>query len=440
MNANEVFGILKKHILADGLPMIMDMKRSTGSWIVDQRDGERYLDMFTMYASASVGYNHPHIVANKDMLADVAVNKPTVSDIYNVHYGRFIDTFSRVGIPDYLPNAFFISGGALAVENALKTAFDWKVRKNLARGLGEKGHQVIHFREAFHGRSGYTMSLTNTDPVKTMYFPKFDWPRIDNPKLRYPLTAENIAATIEAEDMAILQIKDAIAANPDDIAAIIIEPIQGEGGDNHFRNEFFTRLREICDEEDIIFIMDEVQTGVGITGKFWCHQHYDARPDIISFGKKAQVCGMLAGNRIREVEDNVFEKSSRINSTFGGNLVDMVRFRLILEVIEQEQLVEHAAAMGNILLRELEDLQAEFPEIISGARGTGLFAAFDMPNHEIRNKLRTEMIKEHVIILGCGDHSIRFRPHLNVTAEEIRTATSKLQSCVERLSVTEKAG
>lgn len=230
MNANEVFLTLEKHILADGLPMVMDMKNSMGSWIVDERDGKRYLDMFTMYASASIGYNHPYILEHRDLLADVAVNKPTISDIYNVHYAHFIEQFSAYGIPGYLPNAFFIAGGAMAVENALKTAFDWKVRRNMERGIEGKGQQVIHFRQAFHGRSGYTMSLTNTDPVKTMYFPKFDWPRIVNPKLEFPLTPDSLERTKSVEREAIRQIKEAIAANPNDIAAIIIEPIQGEAG------------------------------------------------------------------------------------------------------------------------------------------------------------------------------------------------------------------
>jgi L-lysine 6-transaminase len=205
--------------------------------------------------------------------------------------------YSRVAIPDYLPHAFFISGGALAVENALKTAFDWKVRKNFAKGYStERGHQIMHFREAFHGRSGYTLSMTNTaDPRKTQYFPKFDWPRVLNPKVTFPLDEENLAQVKQAEETSINQIKQAIKDNPDDIAAIIIEPIQGEGGDNHFRPEFFAALRTIADENDILLIFDEVQTGVGVTGKMWAYQHYGVEPDIVSFGKKTVQIGIIAG-------------------------------------------------------------------------------------------------------------------------------------------------
>ncbi len=237
------------------------------------------------------------------------------------------------------------------MENALKTAFDWKVRKNLAAGKGEKGTQIIHFREAFHGRTGYTLSLTNTaDPRKYMYFAKFDWPRIINPKLRFPVTEAVLQRVVAEEAQAIAEIEKAVRDNPDDIAALIIEPIQGEGGDNHFRPEFFHALRRLADEHDFMFIVDEVQTGLGATGRMWAIEHMGVKPDIIAFGKKAQVCGIIVGDRIDEVADNVFDVSSRINSTWGGNLVDMVRSQRYLEIIEAEDLVKNAQGMGELLL------------------------------------------------------------------------------------------
>src|SRR6185295_7194805 len=153
----------------------------------------------------------------------------------------------------------------VAVENALKAAMDWKVRKNIARGRGEYGTEIIHFKRAFHGRTGYTMSLTNTDPRKTDYFAKFTWPRIDNPSLDFSLPAEQRnKAVLEKERLAEKQIRDVLAEKRDHVAAIIIEPIQSEGGDNHFRGEFLRKLRLICDEEDLLLIFDEVQTGMGI--------------------------------------------------------------------------------------------------------------------------------------------------------------------------------
>ena len=423
IDSKNVKATLSKHILADGFDPVMDMEKSHGPWLVDERDGTEYLDMFSMFASGAVGYNHPDIVAKRDRLVISAQNKPTLSDIYNVYYAEFLDTFSKIAIPDYLPHTFFIEGGALAVENALKVAFDWKVRKNISNGKGEKGSRIIHFNQAFHGRTGYTLSLTNTtDPRKTMYFPMFNWPRIDNPKLSFPITDAVLEAVQKKEKQAMNQIKSSLQDHPHDIAAIIIEPIQGEGGDNHFRDEFMTSLRQICDENEMMFIMDEVQTGVGITGKWWAHEHFTSKPDIIAFGKKAQVCGMLSSNRVDEVKQNVFSESSRINSTFGGNLTDMVRFQLILEIITDENLLENAKKMGDILLTGLQDLAVEFPAFVTNARGLGLFAAFDLPSPTERDRLISKLIENKLMILPSGDQSVRFRPHLNVIEEDLSLA------------------
>jgi L-lysine 6-transaminase len=295
------------------------------------------------------------------------------------------------------------------------------VRKNFAKGIKEeKGHQVIHFKDAFHGRTGYTMSLTNTDPTKTNYYPKFNWPRIENPKVTFPVE-KHIGEIEEAEKRAVAAIEKAIADNPDDIAAIIIEPIQGEGGDNHFRKEFFQELRRIADEKEVILIFDEVQTGVGMTGKMWAFQNYGVKPDIIAFGKKAQVCGIAASDRINEV-DSVFKVSSRINSTWGGSIVDMHRAKRLMEVIEEEKLVDNAAKMGEVLQKGLLDLQSRYPNRISNVRGLGLFCAFDLSDSEQRNCFLNGCMDNELIALKCGKKTIRFRPPLNVTEEEIGKA------------------
>ena len=437
---NDVKEILAKNILADGFEPIIDLRKSHNSWLVDSRDGAEYLDMFSMYASGSVGYNHPLILAEKDTLAEVSLFKPTLSDVYSTYYADFLKTFNAIAIPDYLKNAFFIEGGSLAVENALKAAFDWKTRKNIEKGLGDKINlKIIHFNQAFHGRSGYTLSLTNTsDPRKTMYFPKFDWPRIDNPYLSFPITDKVIANVEEKENFAISQIKEAIKVNPHSIAGLIIEPIQGEGGDHHFRSEFFKQLKDISINNDFLLIFDEVQTGVGITGKMWAHEHFVIddeiiKPDIISFGKKAQVCGMLAGDRLLEVEKNVFKESSRINSTFGGNLVDMVRFKIILEIIKKESLLLNAEKNGNYLLDKIKFLENSFPGFVSNSRGCGLFAAFDLPSSTERDRVVSRSYKNKLLILSSGDSSIRFRPHLTVTVEEIDTATDILYRSIKEI-------
>ena len=421
MNKSDIRKTIAESILADGMSPIIDLEKSHGSWLVDKVSGKEYLDLFSMFASLSVGYNHPYVLEQSERLRIAAINKPTNSDVYSQEMAEFMHTFKRVAQPDYLPHTFFIEGGGLAVENALKVAFDWKRRKNLAKGISAKGEKVIHFKQCFHGRTGYTMSLTDSpDKRKTMYFPKFDWPRVTNPKIIFPLE-NNLDQVVAAEKQSLQEIKDAIAANPDNIASIILEPIQGEGGDNHFRLEFMSALREIADENEIMLIHDEVQTGIGVTGKMWAHQHFgsSARPDIISFGKKTQVCGIAVSNRVDEVEGNVFQESSRINSTWGGSLVDMVRLTIYLELIEKENLVEKAAETGTYLLENINSLQSEFPSLVSNARGQGLYCAFDLPSSEQRDKLADLLIEEGSILLGSGNYSIRFRPHLNVTRSDI---------------------
>ena len=417
----DVHSTLAKHMLADGLDLVFDLSRSQGSYVYDSRSGRRFLDFFSFFATQPVGINHPkmHELAFRERLASVAIHNPSNSDVYTIEMAQFVETFDRVGIPEELPHLFMVAGGGVAVENALKTAFDWKVRKNLERGKGEKGQQIIHFREAFHGRTGYTLSLTNTaDPRKIMYFPKFDWPRIVNPKIRFPLE-DHLEELQKQEQKAVEEIEKAVASNPDDIAGLIIETIQGEGGDNHFRPEFFKKLRGLADEHEFLFILDEVQTGVGLTGKMWAYQHYDVKPDILAFGKKTQVCGILAGPRIDEVEKNVFRESSRINSTWGGNLVDMVRFGRYLEIIEAEGLVENARETGGHLLRELSRVGSDHPEQVENVRGRGLMCAFDLADGETRDRFRKLAFENGMLVLGCGSRSIRFRPSLSVKTEEI---------------------
>jgi L-lysine 6-transaminase len=418
--AKKVHEVISKNMLADGFKIVLDLKNSKRNKLVDEKTGETYIDFFTFFASSPLGFNHPYLNSEevREILGYAAVNKPSNSDIYTTYMAEFVQTFAKIAKPDYMKYLFYVSGGALAVENGLKAAFDWKVQKNFEKGINEeKGFQVIHFKEAFHGRSGYTLSLTNTDPVKIKFFPKFDWPRIINPKITFPLE-NNIENVIELEKKAIQEIKFAIKENTDDIAVILIEPIQAEGGDNFFRKEFFEELRAIADANDILLMFDEVQTGFGLTGKFWAYEHF-VKPDIIAFGKKAQVCGIMVSERIDEVKDNCFKVSGRINSTWGGNFVDMVRSKYIMEVIEKDNLVKNAAERGDYLLKQLNEIRAQFPQLVNNVRGLGLMCSFDMPSTELRDEFRTICEKEKLLILGCGEKSIRFRPPLNITNDEL---------------------
>lgn len=435
METKQIHNYLHQYLQKASFDLVLDLEKSTPSHIYDSKHNRYFLDMFTFFATMPLGMNQPALKDERfiEELKKVALNKPSNTDFFTSELADFIQTFERVALPPWGRYLFFIEGGALAVENALKIAFDWKVRKNLKKGYTtEKGQQVIHFREAFHGRSGYTLSLTNTDVNKIQYFPKFNWPRIVNPKLKFPVTNEVLEEVEKLEREAIEQIKQSIQENNDDIACLIIEPIQGEGGDNHFRKEFFLKLRELCDENEILLIFDEVQTGVGLTGKMWAYEHF-VQPDIIAFGKKLQTGGVICSNRIDDVEEHVFRKTGRINSTWGGNLMDFVRAKKYLEIIESDKLVENSERMGKYLLDSLQKLQKEFPELISNSRGRGLMCAIDLTNKNFRDEFRRKLFQNGMVILGCGEKSIRFRPRLSVTKDNIDEAMEIIRKTLKEM-------
>lgn len=421
--ANQVHSTLRKHMLADGFDMVLDLHGSTGSYMTDAATGDKFLDLFTCFASMPIGMNHPKLTDPEFIyyLGMVALNKPSNSDLYTEEMAAFVDTFFKIAVPKHFKYSFYVEGGALANENAIKAAFDWKVRKNFAKGYQhERGHGVMHFLQAFHGRSGYTMTLTNTDEKKVKYYPKFNnWPRVLNPAMRFPLTPENVEHTLKLEQQSLAEMKQAFFEHKDHISCMILEPIQGEGGDNHFRPEYLQAVRQLCDENEALLIFDEVQTGVGITGTWWVHEQLGVQPDIMTFGKKMQVCGLLAGSKLDEVQDNVFHVPSRINSTWGGNLVDMVRVARYLQIIQEENMVQNAASVGAYLVQQISAMADEFPNLVTNPRGRGLFAAFDLPTAEQRDEFRRICYDHKVILLACGVHSIRFRPPLNLTKDQV---------------------
>ena len=432
---SRVLNALAEHILLDGFKIVLDLEKSSGSYLVDAANGHRLIDLYGFFGSLTIGFNHPYFdqpAVQRDLVR-AAKAKVANSDVYSEAYAEFVETFARVAGLRPLNKYLFIEGGALAVENALKAAMDWKVRKNMAAGHGERGTHILHFRHAFHGRSGYTMSLTNTDPRKTDLFAKFDWPRVSCPHIDFSLPeSQREKDVIAREKKAEKEIREAIAKRKIDICAIIIEPIQGEGGDNHFRGEWLRKLREICDENEILLIFDEVQCGFGVTGKAWCCQHFDVLPDLIAFGKKAQTCGVMAGPRLDEVKDNAFRLPSRLNSTWGGNLTDMVRSTHNMRIIEQEFLIENAGKVGAYFLDQLRDLQ-RYESMITAVRGRGLLLAFDLPDGETRERFWKGLFDLGVLTLRSGERSIRFRPALDITAEVVDEAIGVIrQYCRKR--------
>ena len=431
--ATSVHEVLRRHQLVDGYDVVLDLERSHGAWLYDARTESEFLDCFTCFASWPVGYNHP-MLQTPEFLAKVravATANPANSDLYTREMAGFVEAFATRATPSGFPYHFWVAGGALAVENALKTAFDWKARKLGRTDFGADVNDlvILHLRDAFHGRSGYTLSLTNTVPDKIGLFPKFDWPRVHNPTIEFGPDGE-VANDIAAEEArACAEIEAAFAQHGDRIAAILLEPLQGEGGDNHFRPEFFRALRDYADSREALLIYDEVQTGFWGSGKPWLWQHHDVAPDIVAFGKKTQVCGIYCSERIDEVADNVFQMSGRINSTFGGNLTDMVRCHRFLDIIEAEGLGENAVVRGAELLAGLRALARETGGF-SNVRGVGSLIAFTLPAAAERDALMASLAAQKVMALKSGSSSIRFRLPLVIAADEIVELLSRVRAAL----------
>jgi len=434
---DEVHERLAEHMLVDGFPIVLDLAKSHGSRLVDARDSTEYLDFYTFFGSAPLGMNPPGLFddpTTRSELVEAAANKPANAEVPTVQLAEFVTTFTRVLGDPALPHLFLIEGGALAVENALKCSFDWKSRRNEAAGRSpELGTRVLHLRHAFHGRSGYTLSLTNTDPVKTDRYPKFDWPRISSPAVRFPLEAHR-AEVEAAEELALAEAKAAFEAFPHDIACFVAEPIQCEGGDRHLRSEFLLAVQDLCHQYDALFVVDEVQTGAGATGTPWCYQQLGLAPDLVAFGKKVQLGGVMAGRRVDEVAENVFRTPGRIDSTWGGNLTDMVRSRRLLQLVEQTGAIANAATVGQHLLARLVELEQAWPKAVSNARGRGFVAAIDLATRELRSSVLTTLWgEEHVVAFGCGERTLRLRPALSMTADEVDAGCDAMNRVLGRL-------
>lgn len=415
IHPRQALEIIRQHTIGDGYPIVVDTRASHMSWLVDA-DGRHYLDCISQYASQPLGWNHPALSAMDDDAIHAIKHKMANPDFYTVDKARFVRDIADV-LPDF-SYFFFVEGGSQAVENALKVAFDWKAQKMGCHPDVTPEFDVIHLEKAFHGRGGYSLSLTNTTPDKTRWFPTFKWTRIASPAVNlYPDATEQRAV----EEQALRSAWDAMTKG--NVAAVIIEPIQGEGGDNYFTHRFLKMLREMCDENETLLIFDEVQTGLGLTGKMWAYQHYDIKPDILCFGKKVQVGGIAVTRRVEDV-DHVFKISSRINSTWGGNIVDMVRFSAIKKGIEDFGLLDSATSVGRKLRAGLKKLP-----VISNVRGLGLMVAFDLESPEKRDEV-LEKMEKNILALKCGTKSIRLRPHLSFDETDAEIACGLIESVV----------
>jgi len=412
---------LQKHVLADGERVIVDLERSRGSILVDAETSQELVDFHGFIASLPLGYNHPSVVedeAYQTKLHQASQYRVAIPDIYHSYYADFVEVFASTLPIEFQSHLFFIDGGSVAVENALKTAMDYKIRRNFDRDIHGKGYQVLHLRNAFHGRTGYCLSVTNTnDPRKYAHFAKFDWPRVDVPALYFDRAGTAHRDAI-GEEQALQAMRSALSqTRVHDICAILLETIQGEGGDRHLSGEFLQEVYGLSREFDCLVIFDEVQCGFGTTGKWWAFEHQPIAPDLVAFGKKTQVCGIAATQHIDTV-NNTFTTPSRISSTWGGQLVDMVRCEKIIQVIRAEHLLPQIAQQGAYILAQLREFGQQ-TGLVANVRGRGAFIGFDVVDTPTRDRVRELSKQAGCLFLTCGEVSLRFRPALTIQIWEI---------------------
>ncbi|WP_437622631.1 aminotransferase class III-fold pyridoxal phosphate-dependent enzyme [Sorangium sp. So ce1151] len=431
----------RHHRYQDARPIhfYQDARKSLGNYMVDV-DGNVLLDVYGHIAAVPIGYNHP------DLLAAWRSGRFDWCAGYRSALGvapapEWVDlvekTLMRVA-PKGHSHVFTFTTGAEAVENALKAAFIRLARRRrggaqpsdgdlaacmLNQQPGVNALKVISFEGGFHGRSMGALSATRSKPIHKLDIPAFDWPVVPFPALQFP-EAEHAEQNRAAEARSLEAVEAALDAHPDEIAALIVEPIQGEGGDRHASPAFFQALRRLTAERGVALIIDEVQTCGGGTGALWAHEAWDLPepPDMVTFSKKMQLGGFYCREELAPVEP------LRVFNTWLGDPLRGAQLEVILEVIERDRLLENTRATGERLVAGLEDLCRRYPGVLSGARGTGTFAAVDFPHAARRDAALTALRNRGLEVGGSGDRTLRFRPALVFGARHVAEALDLVDS------------
>ncbi|KAG4031161.1 hypothetical protein MFRU_010g02860 [Monilinia fructicola] len=407
------------------LNMLANYQKSFGNYISDP-DGNVLLDVYAQIASIPVGYSNPHLLkaAQSEQMASAIINRPALGNFPSHDWADIIKTGILKVAPKGLDQVFTAMAGSDANETAYKAAFMYRRQQErggahvefseediassmLNQAPGAPQLSILSFKTAFHGRLFGSLSTTRSKPIHKLDIPAFDWPQATFPLLKYPLE-DHVEENRKAEEEALADVERIITTHHLPPCAVVVEPIQSEGGDNHASPAFFRGLRALTKKHNVLLIVDEVQTGVGATGKFWAHEHWNLEtpPDMVTFSKKAQTAGYYFGNP--ELRPN---KPYRQFNTWMGDPARAILFRAIIEEIERLDLVNNTAKVGNYLYGELERLAKQYPGEIQNLRGKGqgTFLAFDSNRRdEVLKKAKSVGIN----IGGSGERAVRLRPML----------------------------
>jgi len=395
-----------------------------------------------------VGYNNPHLIETMKSQAVVSslVNRPALGNFPPNDWAEILRSGILKVAPKGLDQVFTAMAGSDANETAYKAAFMWKRQQqrggahvefteeelnssmnNQSPGASELS--IMSFKTAFHGRLFGSLSTTRSKPIHKLDIPAFDWPQATFPLLKYPLE-EHVEENRKAEQDSLAEVEHLLTTWHLPPCAVIVEPIQSEGGDNHASPEFFQGLRDVTKKHDVLLIVDEVQTGVGATGKFWAHEHWNLStpPDMVTFSKKAQTAGYYFGNP--ELRPN---KPYRQFNTWMGDPVRAILFRAIIEEVEKHGLVEQTARVGDYLYGKIKQLGDKYPGQFANLRGKGqgTFIAFDNPKRDEFLKVAKTL---GINIGGSGASAVRLRPmltfeekHADILVEVLEKIVTSLQ-------------
>ncbi len=432
-----LFNQVENFMLKDGLNFILDTKKSHGSTLVNLLDGKQYINFHGGYRSNALGENY-HGFTQDDYIrvARATINKQAHADIYTAEQLQATKTFFELyAKPAGFEKIFLIDTGTLSVENAIKIA----IRNHALKLLQNDNHDnsfylknpiIIGLEGAFHGRSGLSMTLSRTDPNKHEYMPKFDWPCLARPK----------NATVAEVEKSLNQLTMLLNKHKQHIAAIILEPIQCEGGDHFLPKAFFQKLKKIADKHNFYLIYDETQTGFYTTGEAFAFQSLQLpKPNLICGAKKSSIGYVLADSIILDTPGNAFQISGKINSTWGGHGGDLLVCARKLELIHENNIMSNVQMQGKTLLSYIKKLSGKFSQIIHNPKGIGLLVSIDCPSLKIRDKIIEKSFANQLLLLPGGipengPFTIRIGPPLTITEKEIKTGIEYLEKSLEEVS------